>query len=77
MIYRQFSKHVFPSLGNETTIFLALYGICFKIKQNYNSRYEMQNWSVILKNTLQLKDFSQNQCKLSSLKNSKLANGNL
>ena len=77
MIYKQFSKHVFPSLGKEIDIFLALYGICFKIKQNYNSRSEMQNWSVILKNTLQLRDFSQNQCKLLSLKNSKLANGNL
>ena len=67
----------FPVEVRRTDIFLALYGICFKIKQNYNSRYEMQNWSVILKNTLQLKDFSQNQCKLLSLKNSKLANGNL
>ena len=37
----------------------------------------MQNWSVKLKNTLQLKDFTQNQCKLLSLKNSQLANENL
>ena len=36
----------------------------------------MQNWSVKLKNKLQQKNISQNQCKLLSLKNPKLANGN-
>ena len=57
-----------------TAIFVALYRICFKIKQKYNSRNKLQNWPVNLEH---MTERFQNQCKSLSLKNSKLANGNL
>ena len=64
----------FPAQVRQTAIFLALHGISFKVKRNSSSRFRLQSRSVILAH-ITMKRF-QNQYKL-SLKNSKLANGNV
>ena len=73
-MYSQSSQHMFSITGKTDCHFSGSSWISSKVKQNSSSRFKLQSRSVILTH-ITTKRF-QNQYKL-SLKNSKLANGNV